>query len=51
MTWLELYDKILKMVSSDKYADNIIGSLMDLYESWDWQSTIPDGADKILSSF
>ena len=48
MTWNDLYKALCKQCSRDALADNIIGHLMDDYESYDWNSVIPDGADSVL---
>lgn len=48
MTWTELWNEVRKLTSNDTHADNIIGHLMDDYESYDWDAQAPDGAVGIL---
>lgn len=43
MTWTEFYEELLKQTSHPALADNIIGHMMDDYESWDWDDEVPDG--------
>ena len=41
MTWQEYYNELIESGCNDHNADNIIGHLMDLYESWDWDAEMP----------
>lgn len=48
MTWNDLYSELCRQCSRDSLADNIIGHLMDDYESWDWNAVAPVGALEVL---
>lgn len=41
MSWQEYYDNMIKAGASPECADNTVGHLMDLYESYDWNEQIP----------
>ena len=41
MTWSEYYNKLVEAGAND--ADLVVGRLMDLYESWDWDAQVPEG--------
>ena len=48
MTWNELFEELCKQCSCEQNASNMIGHLMDDYESWDWDAVAPAGAVGIL---
>lgn len=41
MTWQEYYDALIAHGCSEANAANIVGSQMDLWESWDWDALVP----------
>ena len=41
MTWQNYLDLLMAQGSSFDNAQNVVGRLMDLYESYDWDATLP----------
>lgn len=41
MTWNEYFDLMVSRGSNPENAMNSIGHMMDLYESYDWDSKVP----------
>ena len=47
MTFKKFYECIRRQCSSDVWADNIVGEIMDTIECWDWDAIVPDEYVKI----
>ena len=41
MTWREYLETEIKAGATPELAQNTVGHLMDLYESWGWDDPIP----------
>ena len=41
MTWNEYLEMLMKQGSSFDLAMNVVGRLMDLYESYEWDDIVP----------
>lgn len=41
MSWSEYYESLIAAGATPECADNTVGHLMDLYESYDWDAQIP----------
>lgn len=41
MTWRQYLDLLMKQGCSFENVQNVVGHLMDLYEDWEWDNTIP----------
>ena len=48
MTWNQLFEELCLQCSCDALAANIVGRLMDDYESWDWDASVPGTALEVL---
>ena len=47
MTFRKFYECIRRTTSSDIWADNIVGQIMDEIECWDWDAIVPEKDIKI----
>lgn len=41
MTWSEYFDLMVTRGATPELAQNSIGHMMDLYESYDWDEKVP----------
>lgn len=47
MTFRQFYESLRRTTSSDCWADNIVGNIMDELECWDWDAIVPERYIKI----
>lgn len=48
MTWNEYLEVVISRGATPELAQNSIGHMMDLYESYEWEAQVPFDADPDL---